>query len=65
MDTYILRIYKRSESRPDEVVGLSEHVETGKQDRFENIRQLSGIIVGPKTAEAKTGPTQTMKHQNK
>ena len=45
METYILRIYRRSADRPEQIVGVSEHVETGERKRFQNVYQLSQILL--------------------
>jgi len=57
MDTIILRIYRRSAERPGDIIGVSEHVETGEKKRFENIQQLSGIIL-----HSQSEPQQRKKH---
>jgi len=45
METYIIRIYRRLVNRPKQIIGVSEHVETGEKNRFENFQQLSRIIL--------------------
>ena len=45
METYILRIYRRLTGPSEEIVGVSERVETGETRRFENLQQLNGIIL--------------------
>ncbi len=45
METYILRIYRHSADQPEQVTGISEHVETGEKQRFENFQQLNEIII--------------------
>jgi hypothetical protein len=50
METYIIRIYRRLANRPEQIVGVSEHVETGEKNRFENFQQLSGIILNSESS---------------
>ena len=45
METYIVRIYRRLADRPEQTIGVSEHVETGEKNQFENFQQLSRIIL--------------------
>ena len=45
METYIIRIYRRLVNRPEQIIGVSEHVETGEKNQFDNFQQLSGIIL--------------------
>jgi hypothetical protein len=45
METFIVRIYHRFLSKPENIVGITENVETGAKKRFENVQQLSGIIL--------------------
>ena len=45
MDTYLIRIYRRLANRPEQIIGVSEHVETGEKNKFENFQQLSGILL--------------------
>jgi hypothetical protein len=50
METYIIRIYRRLVNRPKQIIGVSEHVETGEKNRFENFQQLSGIILNSESS---------------
>ena len=45
METYIIRIYRRLVNRPEQIIGVSEHVETGEKNKFENFQHLSGILL--------------------
>ena len=45
METFIVRIYYRLIGKPENIVGITEHVETGEKKRFENCQQLNGIIL--------------------
>ena len=48
MDNYIIRIYRRDEEEPNEVVGVVELVETEKKQKFKNMDELVRILRGPK-----------------
>ena len=50
METYIIRIYRRLVNQPEQITGVSEYVETGEKNRFENFQQLSGIILDSKSS---------------
>ena len=45
METYIIRIYRRLADRPEQIIGVSEQVETGKKNKFESFQQLGSIIL--------------------
>ena len=45
METYIIRIYRRLVDRPKQIIGVSEHVETGEKNKFENFQQLRDILL--------------------
>ena len=45
LETFIIRIYRRLIAQPEQILGVSEHVETGRIDRFENIDQLNGLLL--------------------
>ena len=45
METYIIRVYRRSADSPEEITGISEHVESGKKRRFKTVQQLCAIIL--------------------
>jgi hypothetical protein len=48
MTTYIIRIYRRTKDKPEEVVGLVENVDTQDRLPFHDLQELCTII-----AEAK------------
>jgi hypothetical protein len=50
METYIIRIYRRLVNRPEQIIGVSEHVETGEKNQFKNFQQLSSIILASKSS---------------
>jgi len=45
METYIIRIYRRLVDQPEQIVGVSEHVETGKKSKFDSFQQLGRILL--------------------
>ena len=47
MDTYIIRIFRRSEQDPEEIIGTTEHIETGQKQGFKDLKNLCGIIAKP------------------
>lgn len=59
MATYIVRIYRRTKDKPEEIIGLVEHVDTQDQFRFHNLQELCAIIAGPAIeGEQRTGKTK-------
>ena len=53
METFIIRIYRRLTGKPEDVVGITEHVESGEKNRFENIHQLIKMILESKFKDGK------------
>jgi hypothetical protein len=49
METYIIRIYRRSADESESIVGILECVETGEKKQFVNCKQLNEIIIGFQT----------------
>ena len=49
METYIIRIYRRSTDESESIVGTFEFIETGEKKQFVNCKQLKEIIVGLET----------------
>ena len=49
MENYILRIYRRDEVDPDNVVGLVEPVEKGEPQPFRTLTELTAILAGTST----------------
>jgi len=56
VETYIIRIYRRSQDGSEAIVGIFECVETGEKKQFVNNNQLKEIVVGlessPKLSKA-------------
>lgn len=42
--SYIVRIYRRGESSPEEIVGLVERVETGDEAAFHSFEELRAVL---------------------
>jgi hypothetical protein len=47
MESYVIRIYRRGEDNPDDVVGIIESVETGGKQAFKNMNELVRILRVP------------------
>jgi hypothetical protein len=45
METYIIPIYRRLADRPEQIIGVSEQVETGKKSKFKSFQQLGNILL--------------------
>lgn len=56
MESYIVRIYRRQEKHPREVVGIVEEVEAEEKKAFKNMDELMEILASVKT-RAKTRRT--------
>jgi hypothetical protein len=44
MDSYIVRIYRRSKCDPDELAGLVETVGTSERSSFRNFPELTSVM---------------------
>lgn len=44
MECYVVRVYRRTESDPQHVVGLIEIVQDGQQRRFSSMEELWEIL---------------------
>jgi predicted Abi (CAAX) family protease len=60
LETYIIRIYRRIIGRPEEITGVSEHVETGDRRSFGNMQQLSDIILKVSSRHGKLKKTKRL-----
>ena len=54
MESFVVRVYRRSETSPDSLVGMVEDVRQGRQIPFHNMRELWAILV-EKQAAGKRG----------
>ena len=45
METYIIRIYQRRDDRPEAVVGVSEHIQTGEKSGFRSLTLVNRILL--------------------
>jgi len=57
METYVVRVYRRDPTRPDEVVGIVEQVGTERTTRFSNVEELSAILIQLGKSQPKDGGT--------
>ena len=53
METFIIRIYHRLIDKPENIVGITEHVETGEKQAFKDLKNLCEIINDPKSGQKK------------
>jgi hypothetical protein len=44
MDSYIIRVYRRGRSKPDEISGLVEQVGSSQRRPFQTLRGLISIV---------------------
>lgn len=44
MDSYIVRIYRRSQTEPDELAGLVETVGTSERSSFRSFPELTSVL---------------------
>ena len=52
MESYVIRIYRRHEAEPEQVIGLVEYPEQGTVERFNGATELMRILLTPtKSAE--------------
>jgi hypothetical protein len=47
METYIVRIYRREENRPHDLIGIVEAVGAGSNRAFRSVDELCTILNGP------------------
>ena len=52
MDHYILRIYRRGESSPEDITGIADEVETGEKKVFRSCEELIRILIPGGECEA-------------
>ena len=53
MDSYLIRIYRRSKDDPEEVVGVVEEVDTGLNRSFQGMAQLTKMLTLEKFTQKK------------
>ncbi len=54
MDSYLIRIYRRSPDEPEKIVGIIEEISTGHKRSFKDLSELCNAVAAPKP-EIKTG----------
>lgn len=47
MEAYVVRIYRRSGTQPDSVVGILEDAATGTTRRFGSLAELAALLTTP------------------
>ncbi len=55
MESYVIRIYRRDEQNPQNIIGLVEDVELEAKKAFHNIDELVEILIGKYTESKKGG----------
>jgi len=53
MDSYLIRIYRRSKDDPEEVVGVVEEIDSGLNRSFQGMAQLAKMLTLEKFTEKK------------
>ena len=62
MESYVIRVYRRHESDPEQVVGLVEHPENGNVERFSGVVELVNILLTPQQASTDSMPLAVKNH---
>ncbi|MBU4318624.1 MAG: hypothetical protein KKF30_15310 [Proteobacteria bacterium] len=47
MDSYLIRIYRRSQDEPEKIVGIIEDINSGLKQSFKNLAELCNTITTP------------------
>jgi len=53
MESYLIRIYRRSKDDPDYIVGIVEEINMEEKHSFKNLSELIEIITKPKRRKHK------------
>ena len=65
MDSYLIRIYRRSPDDPEKVVGIVENIETGQRQPFNSLGGLCRAVAAPdpngKKSQGKPKPGKARK----
>jgi hypothetical protein len=58
VESYVIRIYRRTDSDPQQVAGIVERAVDGRQQRFATMHELWEILTAPDIngGEEATGP---------
>ena len=62
METYVLRIFRRGQTGPDELVGILERPDAGRETSFRTFEELREVLVAdesPKTGKRKERQGET------
>ena len=51
MDSYLIRIYRRSNDDPEKVVGVVEEIDSGLNRCFQNMAELANMLTLEKFTE--------------
>jgi hypothetical protein len=61
MDSYLIRIYRRSKDDPEEVVGVVEEIKTGLKHAFQGMSSLCKLLSLEKFSEKGRSDNNTSK----
>ncbi len=64
MESYVIRVYRRHESDPEQLVGLVEHPENGNVERFSGVVELVNILLTPQQTFTDSMPLTVKNHGN-
>ena len=64
MESYVIRVYRRHESDPEQLVGLVEHPENGNVERFSGVVELVNILLAPPQVSTASMPLAVKNHGN-
>jgi hypothetical protein len=50
IESYVIRIYRRTDSDPQQAIGIAERTEDGRQQHFSTMQQLWEILMAGEKA---------------
>ena len=48
MESYLIRVYRRSKDAPEKIVGIIENIDSGLTHSFKNLTELCNVITATK-----------------
>ncbi len=61
MDSYLVRIYRRSKDDPEQVVGIVEEIDSGLNRSFQDMAQLAKMLTLEKFTEKEPAEKKRIK----
>jgi hypothetical protein len=58
LQSYVIRVYRRSDDNPQHLVGIVEIVQDGRQQRFSSMQELWEILMARDAKVARAGRTR-------